>query len=189
MKALRHDFLRSRPTLPPLARLLLLAGLAALVAVLHDYNTRSERIEALAAQTEQLHKALRRPPAGAGSNAQGAQDQQANSVVNNEALAAAARLSVRWGSLLDAIEQAQADNAQLLSLEPDAVRGRVRLSGEARSIDAIAAYATRLAEQDALSEVRLASEQRRAEGGAQAVEFSLDARWQSQAQGGAAHAL
>lgn len=176
MRHLHHDFLRTRPGLSPLAWLLVLAGLSGLTAALHDHNARSARIEALDEQIGQLAQALRR----SASTAPGAQSAPAKPATS-EATAAAARLSVRWGALLDAIEQAQDGNALLLSVEPDAVRGRVRLTGEARNVDAIAAYSMRLAEQSALSEVRLSSEQHREAADGNATEFSLDARWQQHA--------
>lgn len=50
-------------------------------------------------------------------------------------------LNIPWTAIFEALEQTLPDDIALLAVEPDALHGRVRLQFEAKSLDALLAYA------------------------------------------------
>lgn len=91
----------------------------------------------------------------------------------------ALELRLPWLQLFDAVEAA-ADPASvaLLSFEPDARRSALRISGEARSKQAMLEYMRRLGEQAPMVRAALESHAQRGYGRAGAVQFTLVATWE-----------
>lgn len=91
----------------------------------------------------------------------------------------ALELRLPWMQLFDAVEAA-ADPAAvaLLSIEPDARRSALRISGEARSKTAMLEYMRRLGEQAPMVRAALESHSQRGHGSAAAVQFTLVATWE-----------
>ena len=54
------------------------------------------------------------------------------------------QLNTPWAALLDALEATLPDGIALVSIEPDAARGSLRLQAEAKSLDDLLAYARAL---------------------------------------------
>jgi hypothetical protein len=181
MNSLGHDFVRTRPTTPLLAVLLFVAGALCMAAVMEDKLSRDEVVESLQARAEKLKATLRhasaRPPAVAAAG---------NDV--DTANAVARRLSARWGGFLAAIEAAQSDSdgVALLAVEPDAGRGDLRLTGEAKNMEALVGYMKTVADGTTISRLRLVSEKVKDAGGARSLEFVVEGRWQSGAAAGGA---
>lgn len=82
-----------------------------------------------------------------------------------------------WIGLLDDIETAGVRGISLLSLEPDADKLTVRLSGEAVDRDALSRYLERLGEARSLREVRLSKHEWQQRGAVSALRFVVSARW------------
>ncbi len=88
-------------------------------------------------------------------------------------------LRLPWLQLFDAVESAADPNAiALLSIEPDARRSALRISGEARSKKAMLDYMQRLGEQSPMVRAVLESHQQRSIGGAAPVQFVVMATWE-----------
>lgn len=89
----------------------------------------------------------------------------------------AQELSLPWSDLFDAVEAAIDPSVALLAIEPDARRAAVRVTGEARSKQAMLDYMTRLGAQKPIVRVLLESHTDR--GGARApVQFTVIAHWE-----------
>jgi len=82
-----------------------------------------------------------------------------------------------WIRLFDDIEAAGVRGISLLSLEPDADKGNLRLSGEAVDRDTLSRYLERLGASGSLREVRLTQHEWRQRDGVGALRFSVSARW------------
>jgi hypothetical protein len=108
--------------------------------------------------------------------------------------AVVADLAAPWEDLLRVFETRAGQQVTVLRLEPDARSGLVRLTGEARTLAAVLAYAGALDTDPRLSQVLLTHHQRRADPvesvdaasapprpvAATAVEFTLTAAWRPQ---------
>ena len=96
---------------------------------LRDLQT---RLEAARAKNLRVASAARKPPPQA--TALTAADRRAwNQVL--------VRLNTPWPAIFDALVQTMPANIALLSLEPDALQGSVRLQIEGRDLDTLLAYA------------------------------------------------
>jgi len=82
-----------------------------------------------------------------------------------------------WFQLLADIEAAVTPGIVLLALEPDAVQGSVRLSAEARDLEALSRYLDRLAALESLRDVRMNQQELRDARGQPVLRFSVSARW------------
>lgn len=99
-----------------------------------------------------------------------------------QALQAAAQVAADirrpWGELFQAVEAAQTDDIALLSFNPDAARGVVRITGEAKRREAVLAYMDRLGRGRVLSNVVLVEDQVQQQDPERPVRFTLSADWQ-----------
>jgi len=82
-----------------------------------------------------------------------------------------------WFQLLADIEAAITPGIVLLAFEPDAAQGSVRLSAEARDLEALSRYLDRLAALDSLQDVRMNQQELREARGLPVLRFSVSARW------------
>jgi len=89
----------------------------------------------------------------------------------------AQRLTLPWGHLLDALENADNENVALLAIEPDADRGRLRLTGEAKSLEALVDYIKALDGKAGIAELRLMTQQVKQSDAQHPVEFVLESNW------------
>ena len=87
------------------------------------------------------------------------------------------RLATPWGNLLDALEHAQNDAIALLAIEPSVEQGRLRLSGEAKDMDALVDYIKSLDGKAGLSELRLLTQQIKQSDPQHPVEFVVESHW------------
>jgi hypothetical protein len=86
-------------------------------------------------------------------------------------------LSLNWEPLFNAVEGATKPKVALLTLEPDASRGSVRLNLEAKDKQAMMEYLAGLAAQPGLANVSLMNEATQLENPQQPVRFSVGATW------------
>lgn len=83
-----------------------------------------------------------------------------------------------WERLFATLEAMPRDNIALLTLTPDARKGQVRISAEARDLDAMLDFHRRLEASDELSDVSLLSHEIVANVPEQPVRFNLSATWE-----------
>lgn len=87
------------------------------------------------------------------------------------------RLDTPWGALFAAVESAFDDHVTLLSVEPEPERREVRLTAEAKDLQAMQAYIRQLRQSPALRDVYLASHQVNQQDPLRPVRFAASARW------------
>jgi Tfp pilus assembly protein PilN len=85
------------------------------------------------------------------------------------------QLTLPWGSLIGAIEQAATRDVAILQLQPDAEQRVLRLTGEARNRDAMFEYLKRLGAARELTNVVLVSHQVQKDEPQQPIQFSVQA--------------
>ncbi|MGE8066968.1 PilN domain-containing protein [Pseudomonas sp. NPDC089569] len=83
-----------------------------------------------------------------------------------------------WERLFATLEAMPRDNIALLSLTPDARKGQVRITAEARDLDAMLDFHRRLEATDELSDVSLLSHEIVANVPEHPVQFNLSATWE-----------
>ena len=83
-----------------------------------------------------------------------------------------------WERLFATLEAMPRDNIALLTLTPDARKGQVRISAEARDLEAMLDFHKRLEASDELSDVSLLSHEIVANVPEQPVRFNLSATWE-----------
>jgi multidrug efflux pump subunit AcrB len=85
------------------------------------------------------------------------------------------QLTVPWGSLVEALEQAATRDVAVLALQPDAENRILRLTAEARHREAMFEYMRRLGAAKGLAEVHLLSHQVAREDPQRPIQFSVQA--------------
>jgi len=85
------------------------------------------------------------------------------------------QLTLPWGPLIGAIEQAATRDVAILQLQPDAESRTLRITAEARHRDAMFEYLRRLAAARGLAEVHVVSHQVQRDDPQRPVQFSVQA--------------
>jgi hypothetical protein len=88
-------------------------------------------------------------------------------------------LVLPWGALFRAVEEAAGSQAALLSIEPDAGRGLVRITGEARDYPAVIELMARLEATQVLERVHLVNHELRAGEPQRPYHFALVGYWRA----------
>jgi len=88
-----------------------------------------------------------------------------------------ARLALPWDRLFAALEFAQSERVALLGVEPDAERGTVIVTGEARDYLSAISYAGTLSNAKGLSRVHLVRHEAKPSDPRRAVLFTISAQW------------
>jgi Tfp pilus assembly protein PilN len=83
-----------------------------------------------------------------------------------------------WERLFAMLEAMPRDNVALLTLTPDARKGQVRISAEARDLESMLEFHQRLEASDELSDVSLLSHEIVANVPEHPVQFNLSASWE-----------
>lgn len=86
------------------------------------------------------------------------------------------QMSRDWQPLFAQLE-AHGEGVALLSVEPDAARGVLRLTGEARDLNALFAYAESFVDAQAIGAPRIEAFELKQRDGVQVVAFSLRLQW------------
>ncbi|MDH5538356.1 MAG: PilN domain-containing protein [Rhizobacter sp.] len=87
------------------------------------------------------------------------------------------RLALPWDALFRAVEDAADERVALMTIEPDAQKGEVRLGGEAADYDAVIGYIERLGAPGLLVGAHLLRHELREDQPGQPVRFTVVARW------------
>lgn len=176
MRPLSLDFQRS-PRRQNLAGVALLAlGLAATAVAGIQYRELAEAIASREVQIAGLERTTPRKPAKTRQTEQEAQQlgveiRRANQVVQE--------LSQPWDRLFRAVETVGNKDVALLTIEPDAKKRLLQISGEARNLAAMLAYVRLLEQQTALTDVYLQNHHIQQQDADKPVRFSLAASWRA----------
>ncbi len=87
------------------------------------------------------------------------------------------RIDLPWERLFRAVESSSGREVALLAMEPDAEKSEMKITGEAKNIEAVLKYIRLLAEQKVFSNVYLQSHQVELRNAEHPVRFSLVATW------------
>ena len=87
------------------------------------------------------------------------------------------QISMPWDKLFQAVEWSSGRDVALLTIEPDAEQHIVKISGEAKNIDAALNYIGHLSEQEIFTSVYLQSHQVQQQNPEKPVRFALVAGW------------
>jgi hypothetical protein len=179
MHALRLDYQRNNKPVPWLGRGVLVAALASLALTGGYYQTLNQQIafwEKKIDRDERLssHRALAsRPLSEQAAREQLLEVKEANQVVS--------QLSLPWNALFKAVETSGGQNIALLSMEPDLRKGTVKMSGEAKDLNALLSYVKRLSSHEVFGSVFLQNHQIQQEDPEKPLHFSLLAHWKGAA--------
>jgi Tfp pilus assembly protein PilN len=92
----------------------------------------------------------------------------------------ARQLNTPWSALLDALESSLPDGVALVSIEPDAAQGSVRLQVEAKTLDALLAYAASLNAVHPFQSVALVKHETNEQDPTRPLRLSLEAKLNGQ---------
>ena len=81
--------------------------------------------------------------------------------------------------ILTAIDQAVADHVVLLTVEPDAEKGRIQIGAEGKTAEAMTTFVSALANNPAFSSAVLVSHQVRAEDQDKPLRFTVAVQWRA----------
>lgn len=168
MRALDLDFQPRK--FSPAGLALLAAGLLAFAAAFLDYRSAAEEADARRAELANLQQPARAALPRVGDDRELQQVMQAAGAVAQD-------LQRPWDALFKALEEAKAEDVALLSLNPDAARGALQITGEAKTRDAILAFVDRLSQGGALKNVFLAEDQRQEQDPEKPYRFLITADW------------
>jgi hypothetical protein len=166
---------RARPSL--LGWLILLAAALIAGAVALEYFDALDRLDDAQqrlARAEYLQ-----------ARAQGLRDTRKQTPVPDADLRHAARLAATlqgpWQHLMPQLEAAGNEDITLLSLQADTAKAQINVAGEARSLEAVFAYAHRIDQQAGFASVQVQNYEFHKVGTQDLVQFKLSARWRSEA--------
>lgn len=170
------DFLASPKRASYLGAMLLALGAVFAGAAVMDDAERSAELDLLKSRLERTRAAYKRVSTAkvATPGVEFKSLKQFNDI--------ARRLSLPWGGLLDALERADSKDVALLAIEPDAERGQLRLSGEARTMGALVDYINSLDGRAGIFDLRLVSQQTKLNDPQKPIEFALEAQWMQRPQ-------
>lgn len=173
MRVIRIDFVRSRA--PTWAGGLLLVAAAMIAALLVIDFVRVQRI------TGDLETVLARLErrAAADQRKQGAvqTDAQSASALIQLAKARVEKLSMPWDRFFRMIDDMRHPDIALLSVEPDADGGIVRVGAEARDVPSMLGYISELREQGVLADAVVVNHQILQQAQYKPVRFSFVGQW------------
>lgn len=87
------------------------------------------------------------------------------------------QITLPWDKLFQAVEWSSGKDVALLTIEPDAEKRVVKISGEAKNIEGVLSYVKHLSEQEIFTSVYLQSHQVQEQNPEKPVRFSLVAAW------------
>jgi hypothetical protein len=170
MRQIALDYLRRPPAHISTYALLLVGGVAMAVAANH-YRTLTVELDARHAAVQQSRSAAR-SVANADPRASKdlAERMYAAQVVRSE-------IGVPWEGLFKALESVDEKDVALLGLSPDAAKKQIKLSGEAKNLEAMVSYHRKLSGHPAFSEVSLSEHDLVQKDPQQPIRFTATATW------------
>jgi hypothetical protein len=173
MRELNLDFRRQDRKARRAGMLLLAAGLAGVVALGAQYRELADEVSAAEASLRPVARAAGK----AKSAALAGGDVQKVSFEFKRAAEIVHQLTLPWGELFASAESAAMPDVALLSIESDTDKRRVKISGEAKNLEAVLQYLRFLAARPALADVYLQSHDLQKQDPQRPVRFVLSAEW------------
>lgn len=171
MRQIHLDYQRRRANYP--ARVLLVVGCLAAAAASYGAWTQAQSNSALEEKLARLEHQRPEQPERSGDKANPALASELR-----EAHVLEAALNRRWSELFQAIEQVKNADIALLSLEPDADKGSLLVTAEARNYDAMLAYLQRLEQTSVLRNALLVQHNVQQKVAERPIRFTLSAIWE-----------
>jgi Tfp pilus assembly protein PilN len=147
--------------------LLCFLGLLAAGWAWSDYQAANEDLE----KAQRLQQRQIRSVAGALQSRVPASDK--NSTIEQSM----AQLSLPWNEVLGEIERRTGSSIALLNIEAQGVSRKLRLTGETKSMDEVAAYLKRLRGSTLISSANLVHHEQRQAGSVNLLRFVVEASW------------
>lgn len=175
MRALDLEFQPRRSS--PLAWSLLALGGVLLVALFVAQQRWQAEQQVLEAQVHRLEQQLGRRPAIAAPQDSATRREQAERLAQMRSVSQ--QLQRPWEQLFDRLEGLPQEDVALLTLTPDARKGQLRISAEARNLEAMLQFHKRLESIDQLRDVSLLNHEINARQPEHPVQFNLSATWET----------
>jgi hypothetical protein len=174
MRALTLDYQRSAQ--PGWAGWLMLGiGVAAAAGAVFYYAALSRDLSGWEAKVSETTRHTLRGRAAMGAEPRKPEETERELKLANEVLQ---KLSVPWEALFAALERTRGDRIALLAVEPDARKGLVRITAEAKTAEDMLDYLRRLGKEAAFSRVSLVSHQIQQQDSERPLRFSLAVNWE-----------
>ena len=167
------DFARSHRPVSRLGAVILFAGAMIAGFSIVEYVDVSDQLDA----TQLKRDSLKRKTVVASSAARSPEQQAVAERLIQGASRIGRELRLPWDLLLEEIEDAVDDSVALLSLEPDAHKRQLRLSGEAKTLADALAFVARLEETESLRRPHLATQESKLSDGVRVIGFTIVADW------------
>ena len=156
--------------------LALVAGLSALLFAAWSYQEESQKIS----RQEMLVANIRHASVARQAMATTEKDSEQVALEIKQANSIILELALPWKELFDAIESSRHSDIAVLAIEPDAQKGQVRISGEAKSLDSLPGYIAYLQKISLFQDVALLNHQIQDQDPQKPVRFMLQATWSLQ---------
>lgn len=171
---LQLDYQRDHRRTPWIGIVLLLAGLAAAGAAASRYQDLTADLAQWEMRNNDVERRLERKVA---KPKREPKDTQAVAQQINQANEVVRQLGLPWELLFREVEAARSDRIALLAIEPDAQRRIVRISGEARELEDVLDYVSRLSKSRHLTDIFLQNHQAQTSLPDKPIRFALMAGW------------
>ncbi|MGH8464582.1 MAG: PilN domain-containing protein [Pseudomonas sp.] len=174
MRRLELDFQPRRTALS--AWVLLAVGGSLLAGTIALQQGFSQQQAQVSRQLEGLERQLGKRPEHTTSLTPAQSREQAEKLAQMRSVSQ--QLQRPWERLFNMLEALPQDDVALLTLTPDARKGQVRISAEARDLEAMLAFHKRLEASGELSDVSLLNHEIMAKQPEHPVQFNLSANWE-----------
>jgi Tfp pilus assembly protein PilN len=175
MRAIHLDYQRTYRPFPTLGVVLLLAALGIGAQLARQYEYLSGVFEGWEALEKRVDRLARQHDVRLGERGNPDAEQRAREVTKaNEVLR---RITLPWDDLFAAVESAAPGEVALLTMEPDAEKRLLKVSGEAKHVAAMFDYIRTLEGRPMFESVTLSNHQEQVTDPQRPVRFSLVAAW------------
>lgn len=174
MHMLRLDFHDTRRPASWPNRLLLLSGIVVTALLAYQFIVIQNSIDTLVSQRSMLERTSHHSARQFHLSPEQAQSLRAEI---KDAKSVLSQLSLPWGQLLKDIGASQQNQVALLSIVPDVPKRTIKISGEARDLNAVLDYVQSLQKAKSLGSVYLQNHQIETRSAQQPVRFTLLATW------------
>ena len=182
MRSLAVNFVPSRRPVTLLGGVVLTAGLVLTGMVFVDFLDARAELERVEQRHNRLKVAAAKPRVAAGAPLKSSMTASATAPVSgrDEAVAAArlaTQLNLPWDLVLREIESLGDPSVALLSVEAQGQARKIRITGEAKAMDDIVSYVSRLRQSRVIEAAHLAGHEVKLIGVVNLTRFSVDAVW------------
>lgn len=153
--------------------ILLVTGLSLMLLMVWNYQEESKSVS----RQELLLASILKAPASRMEVLPARKDTEQVALEIKQANAIIFELNLPWKELFEAFEVTRNTDIAVLAIEPDAQKGFVRISGEAKSLESLPAYLGYLQKVPLFKDVALLNHQVQQQDPQRPVRFMLQATW------------